>query len=89
MTDDLKDIEPEIVAKVLEHADDFVDIDTSIDEIIAWGEKELERREEELRSSGGTLQDFKNAASEIEIQVAQKLQQFETQMRDTYKPRNS
>ena len=44
MTDDLKDIDPEIVEAVLANADAFIDADKRVDEIIAWGESELKSR---------------------------------------------
>ena len=84
MTDDLKDIDQKIVEAVIANADMFIDADKRVDEILAWGEGELKSREEQLKASGGTLQDFKKAAAEIESQVAQKLAELESEIRSRY-----
>jgi hypothetical protein len=89
MTDDLKDIDPEIVEAVLTNADAFIDADKRVDEIITWGEGELKCREEQLKTSGGTLQDFKKAAAEIETQVAQKLKDLEAETQNRYPERTA
>lgn len=84
MTDDLKDIDPEIVQAVLANAGAFIDTDIRADAITSWGESELKSREEQLKASGGTLQDFKKAAAETEAQVAQKLRDLERDVRARY-----
>jgi hypothetical protein len=84
MTDDLKDIDPEIVEAVLANADAFIDADKRVDDIISWGENELKTREQNLEASGGTLQDFKKAATEIESQVAEKLKDLESEIQNRY-----
>ena len=84
MTDDLSDIDPEVVQAVLANADAFIDADIRVDAITAWGERELKEREKQIKETGGTLQDFKNAAAEIEALVAQKLSALEREIRATY-----
>ncbi len=89
MTDDhLTDIDPIIVEKISEQADVFIDIDTRVNEVIGWGEDELKSKEKDLKASGGTLQDFKNAAMAIETAVADKLRQLETEVKARY-PKDS
>ena len=83
MTDDLHDIDPEIVDAVLANADAFVKTDVRIDQIISWGESELQKREQKIRASGGTVDDFKRAAAEIEEAVASKLAAFEQEVKNT------
>ena len=84
MTDDLKDIDPEIVEAVLANAGAFIDADTQVDSIIEWGEKELKAREEAIKNSGGTLRDFKQAVDEIGATVAAKLRTFEQDIHTKY-----
>ena len=84
MTDDLSDIDPTIVEMVLAHADEFIDADKKIDEIVAWGESELKARELQIKESDGTLEDFKAAAREIEQMVKDKLRAFEDELKARY-----
>ncbi len=84
MEDDLSDIDPAIVEAVLAHADEFIDADEKIDEIIAWGENELKTREVKINGSGGTLDDFKAAAREVEQMVKDKLAAFEDELKTRY-----
>lgn len=84
MTDDLKDIDPEITEKVLANADAFIAVDEQVDQILDWGEQELKSREDQIRGSGDTLQNFKKAAIEIEQQVAQKLKDLESEIRSRF-----
>lgn len=84
MEDDLSDIDPAIVEAVLAHADEFIDADEHIDEIIAWGESELKAREAKINQSGGTLDDFKAAAREVEKMVKDKLKAFEDELKARY-----
>jgi hypothetical protein len=77
MNNDLKDIDPEVVEQVLANADAFIAADTKVDEIVAWGEEELKKREEEILARGGTVDDFKKAAADIEEVVKQKLHALE------------
>lgn len=84
MTDDLKDIDPAIVEAILANADAFIDADKRVDEIVSWGEKELKAQEQQLKVSGGTLQDFKKASAEVEATVAEKLRNLEKEIRAKY-----
>jgi hypothetical protein len=78
--DNLSDIDPAIVEGVLAHADSFIDADKRVDEIVAWGETELKMREADIKDSNGTLQQFKEAATEVEQMVAQKLKALQDQV---------
>ena len=79
--DNLEDIDPVIVDGVLAHADAFIDADKRVDEIVAWGETELQARESDIKDVKGTLQQFKEAAAEVEQMVAQKLKALEDDIR--------
>lgn len=89
MTDDLKDIDPAIVDAILANADAFIDADKRVDEITSWGEKELMEREQQLKVSGGILQDFKKASAEIEAVVTEKLRNLEKEIQAKYPSKDS
>ena len=84
MTDDLKDIDTELVEAILNNADAFITADASVDEIIMWGESELEALKIRMKESGGTVQDFRDESSRIESAVAEKLRGLETDIRKLY-----
>ena len=84
MTDDLKDIDPIIVEKILANADAFIEVDTRVDDIVAWGEQELKSREEKIKAANGTLEEFKNTAAVVSAAVTQKLQDLEKEVQARY-----
>jgi hypothetical protein len=84
MTDDLKDIDPKIVDAVVANADAFIDADQKIDEIMAWGESELAKKEVEIKEAHGGVEEFKVAAAVIEASVAEKLKQLEAAIASRY-----
>ena len=84
MQDELKDIDPEIVQAVLNHADDFVAVDTRVEEIITWGEQELKKREQSLMASGDGVIAFKESAAEIGKLVDEKLQSLKEEVQSKF-----
>lgn len=84
MTDDLHDIDPAVVDAVLANADAFIKADLRVDQIISWGESEMKERERKIKTTGGTMDDFKRAAAEIESVVARKLSALEVEIKNTY-----
>lgn len=88
MTDDLHDIDPAVVDAVLANADAFIKADLRVDQIISWGESELNERERKIKTTGGTVDDFKRAAAEIESAVAKKLAALELEVKNTYQAGN-
>ena len=81
---DLKDIDPEIIEAVRTHAESFIAVGKSIDEVISWGEAELDTAEKLIAKKGGTVQDFKKIAGHIEGIVREKLKGLEDGVRATY-----
>lgn len=70
--------------KILAHADEFIAIDSEVNDIVSWGEQELKSRESVIRSSGGSLADFKKVAAEVEQAIKSKLQILEEETRERY-----
>ena len=81
MTDDLKDIDPELIEAILNNADAFIAVDTSVDEIILWGEGELDALKVRIKETGGTAQNFNDEAVRIETGIAERLRQLEADVR--------
>lgn len=81
---DLRDLDPDVVDGIIANADVFIAVDEYVDKIIAWGEGELKFRENEIMTSGGTVEDFKKAAVEIEVQVAEQLKKLEQSVQKKY-----
>ena len=84
MQDELKDIAPEIIERILAHADEFIGIDVRVDEIIAWGEAELDVAEKAVSDSGGTVEDFKQKGEVIKQAVLEKLKNLEQELNEKY-----
>jgi hypothetical protein len=78
------DIDPQIAEVIFAHSDDFIDADNTVDEIIDWGMRELKVREAKIQTSGGSLEDFKDAAREVEQLVKSKLAEFEEDLKKRY-----
>lgn len=84
MNDDLSDLDPVEVEKIVEHADEFIALDAAIEEIMQWGDYELALLERKIQTSDGTPLELKEALAGIEAQVAQKLRELEDDVRKKY-----
>lgn len=81
---DIPDIDPATANAILEHKDAFLELDKAVDEVVVWGERELQAKKELLLKNGGSLEEFQKEAASIQEMVAEKLKAIENKLHDQY-----
>lgn len=86
MDTEQNEINTAVEEAILENAQAFITTDAAVDSIMAWAENEIIEREKVITDAGGSIEDFKKAAEEIEAEVARRLQVLESETREKFPP---